>query len=35
MIPRGSLGDSIRKKLRVYKGETHPHTSQKPIILKI
>ena len=31
MIPDGPLGDKIRRKLRVYAGDKHPHQAQKPI----
>ncbi|HEV2474529.1 MAG TPA: 50S ribosomal protein L13 [Chthonomonadales bacterium] len=31
MIPHNKLGDSIIRKLRVYRGPTHPHVAQKPI----
>jgi len=30
MIPHNRLGRSIYTKLKVYKGETHPHESQEP-----
>ena len=30
MLPRNTLGRQIRKKLRVYAGNEHPHQSQKP-----
>ncbi len=30
MIPKNKLGRSIRKKLHVYSGETHPHAAQNP-----
>jgi len=35
MIPKGPLGNRIRSRLRVYKGEQHPHSGQNPIALKI
>lgn len=31
MIPHNKLGDEVIKKLRVYRGSTHPHAAQKPI----
>ena len=34
MIARGALGFQIRTRLRVYKGDKHPHAAQKPIILE-
>ena len=33
MIQRGTLGDQIKKKLKVYVGTEHPHVAQKPIVL--
>lgn len=30
MLPKGSLGRSQGKKLKVYAGEVHPHAAQKP-----
>ena len=35
MIPSGSLGNSVKKKLKVYSGEQHPHQAQKPIPLEV
>ena len=35
MIARGALGFKIRTKLRVYKGDKHPHAAQKPIPLEV
>ena len=35
MIARGPLGFQIRTRLRVYKGDKHPHSAQKPILLEI
>ncbi|MBI4744386.1 MAG: 50S ribosomal protein L13 [Actinobacteria bacterium] len=29
MLPHNSLGDSMAKKLKVYKGEKHPHKNHK------
>ncbi|MHB1419564.1 MAG: 50S ribosomal protein L13 [Bacillota bacterium] len=31
MIPHNSLGRQVLKKLRVYRGATHPHLSQLPL----
>jgi large subunit ribosomal protein L13 len=31
MIPHNKLGDQIIKKLKVYRGATHPHAAQQPI----
>ncbi|MGF1511853.1 MAG: 50S ribosomal protein L13 [Myxococcota bacterium] len=30
MIPRGSLGNRMMKKLKIYGGAEHPHAAQKP-----
>jgi large subunit ribosomal protein L13 len=30
MIPKGSLGRSVYKKLKVYRGPEHPHEAQNP-----
>ena len=30
MMPKGSLGRQMYKKLKVYAGPEHPHTAQKP-----
>lgn len=35
MIPSGPLGNKIKTKLKIYAGEAHPHTAQKPIPLEI
>ena len=35
MIPSGALGSKILKKLRVYAGDKHPHSAQKPIALEV
>ena len=32
MLPKNKLGKKIFKKLKVYKGEVHPHESQEPQI---
>jgi large subunit ribosomal protein L13 len=33
MLPKTKLGDAVYKKLKVYKGEEHPHKAQSPIVL--
>ena len=33
MLPKTKLGKHIIKKLKVYAGEIHPHTAQKPEVL--
>ncbi|MFC1553559.1 50S ribosomal protein L13, partial [candidate division KSB1 bacterium] len=35
MLPKNSLGRSTIKKLKVYAGPDHPHSSQKPEVLEI
>lgn len=35
MLPKGSLGRAMIKKLKVYKGSEHPHKAQKPEILSV
>ena len=36
MLPKNSLGRKMFKKVKIYKGETHPHEAQQPkaIVLK-
>jgi len=35
MLPKNSLGRRMLKKLKVYRGEEHPHSSQNPHILEL
>lgn len=35
MLPKGSLGNAIYKKCKIYSGNQHNHQAQKPKILKI
>jgi large subunit ribosomal protein L13 len=35
MLPSGPLGRDLFTKLKVYKGENHPHTAQKPELANI
>lgn len=35
MLPKGSLGRAMIKKLKVYRGSEHPHKAQKPEILSV
>ncbi len=35
MLPKGPLGYAMIKKLKVYAGDTHPHTAQQPKPLEI
>jgi len=30
MLPKNRLGKAMIKKLKVYKGDSHPHAAQKP-----
>lgn len=35
MLPTGVLGRQVAKKLKVYKGENHPHAAQNPEVLEL
>jgi len=35
MLPKNTLGRNMFRKLKVYKGETHPHEAQKPRLIKL
>ncbi|CAM3222572.1 50S ribosomal protein L13 [Deinococcus deserti] len=35
MLPKGRQGRSMHNRLKVYAGETHPHTAQKPQTLEV
>ena len=35
MLPKGPLGNAMFKKLKVYSGESHPHTAQSPSLLNL
>lgn len=35
MMPKTVLGDAMFKKLKVYTGNEHPHSAQKPVELKL
>ena len=35
MMPKGPLGRSMLKKLKVYAGDDHPHTAQQPEAMKL
>ncbi len=35
MLPKNKLGSKMLKKLRVYRGEEHPHPAQKPETIEI
>lgn len=34
MLPKNKLGEKLLKKLRVYPDEAHPHSAQKPKVVK-
>ena len=35
MLPKSKLGRAMAKKLKVYKGDKHPHAAQKPESLQV
>ena len=35
MIPGGALGKKQLSKLKIYKGENHPHSAQNPTVINI
>ena len=35
MIPSGRLGNQVRRHLKIYAGDQHPHQAQKPIPLDV
>jgi len=35
MIPHNRLGRSVYRKLKVYRGEAHPHSAQQPKSVKV
>ena len=35
MLPKGALGHSVIKKLKVYPGAEHPHASQNPQLVEV
>lgn len=35
MLPKNRLGKQLIKKLKVYTGDNHPHTAQKPEVLSV
>lgn len=35
MLPKTRLGRKLIKKLKVYSGETHPHSAQKPELISL
>jgi large subunit ribosomal protein L13 len=35
MLPKSKLGRQMKSKLKVYRGEKHPHQAQKPQALAL
>lgn len=35
MLPKTRLGSRLINKLKVYKGDTHPHSAQNPTVLEV
>lgn len=35
MLPKGALGRTMFKRLKVYKGSTHPHSAQSPELINL
>lgn len=35
MLPKNRIGRKMLKKLKVYRGTSHPHTAQKPEVLEV
>jgi large subunit ribosomal protein L13 len=35
MLPKGPLGNTVLKNLRVFKGTDHPHAAQNPAVLDV
>ena len=35
MLPKSKMGRQMATKLKVYRGETHPHQAQQPVALEI
>ncbi len=35
MLPKTKLGRAMGSKLKVYRGDQHPHQAQQPVELKI
>ena len=35
MLPKGPLGNAMLKKLKIYAGEGHPHSAQRPEALEL
>ena len=35
MLPKTKLGRAMGSKLKVYRGDKHPHQAQEPVVLEI
>ena len=35
MLPRGPLGNKLYRNVKIYAGETHPHSAQQPETLEL
>jgi large subunit ribosomal protein L13 len=35
MLPKNALGRQMMRKLKIYAGDTHPHTAQNPKTLEL
>jgi len=35
MLPKNKIGRAMASKLKVYRGDKHPHAAQSPVELKI
>lgn len=35
MLPKGPLGFAMIKKLKIYEGDSHPHSAQQPIAVEL
>ena len=35
MLPKTKLGSKLINKLKVYKGDVHPHSAQNPVVLEV
>ena len=35
MLPKGALGRTMFKRLKVYKGAVHPHAAQNPELINL
>jgi large subunit ribosomal protein L13 len=35
MLPKNRLGRQLANKLKIYKGEEHPHAAQQPVAVSL